>query len=95
MTQWVKDLALSLLWLVSLLWLRFDPCLRNFCMPQVWQKKKQNKNVNRKKTKQNPKSELISTKNRLVVARSWENDVGEMDEGGQKVQIANFKISLS
>ena len=25
MTQWVKDLALSLLWLGLLLWLRFSP----------------------------------------------------------------------
>ena len=30
----VKDLALSLLWL------RSDPWLRNFCMPQAWPKKK-------------------------------------------------------
>ena len=33
--QWVKDLALSLQHLGSLLWLEFDPWLGNFCMPWV------------------------------------------------------------
>ena len=36
MTQQVKDLELSLLWLWSLLWWGFDPWLRNFHMLQVW-----------------------------------------------------------
>lgn len=31
----IKDLALSLLWLRSLLWCRFHPWLGNFCMLQV------------------------------------------------------------
>ena len=31
----VKDLSLSLLWLGSLLWHRFDPWPGNFCMPWV------------------------------------------------------------
>ena len=35
MAQWVKDPALSLMWLRSLLWSRFDPWPRNFCMPQA------------------------------------------------------------
>ena len=35
--QWVKELALSLLWL------GFDPWLRNFCVLQAWQKKKKKK----------------------------------------------------
>ena len=39
--QNVKDLALSLLWLGSLLWYGFDPGPRNFCMLQVWPKKNQ------------------------------------------------------
>jgi len=34
-TQWVKDLALSLLWLWLELWHGFDPWARNFCMPWV------------------------------------------------------------
>ena len=35
-----KDLALSLLWLGSLLWRgEFDPWAGNFHMPQVWPKK--------------------------------------------------------
>ena len=35
----VKDLALSLLWLGSLLWCQFDSWPRNFHMQWVWQKK--------------------------------------------------------
>ena len=31
--QWVKDLALSLLWLRPLKWCRFDPWPGNFYMP--------------------------------------------------------------
>ena len=42
--QWVKDLVLSLQWLRSLLWHRFDPWPGNFHMLWVWQKKKIAKN---------------------------------------------------
>ena len=38
--QWVKDPALSLQWLCSLLWRRFSPWPRNFHMPWAWLKKK-------------------------------------------------------
>lgn len=38
MVIWVKDSALSLLWLRSLLRHGFHPSPRNFCMPNVWQK---------------------------------------------------------
>ena len=38
--QQVKDLVLSLLWLRSQLWHRFDPWPWNFHMPWAWQKKK-------------------------------------------------------
>ena len=38
MAQWVKDLILSLLWYKS------DPWPRNFCLRQVWPKKKKIKN---------------------------------------------------
>ena len=31
----IKDLVLSLLWLMLLLWLRFSPWPENFCVPQV------------------------------------------------------------
>ena len=42
MVQQVKDLALSFLWLRSLLWDgRFDTWPRNFCMQQVWPKEKE------------------------------------------------------
>ena len=37
--QQVKNLALSLLWLRSLLWCEFDPWPGNFCVPRVWTKK--------------------------------------------------------
>ena len=38
--QWVKDLALSLLWLGLLLWHRFNLCPRIFYMSWPWPKKK-------------------------------------------------------
>ena len=41
--QWVKDPVLSLLWLGSLLWCRFDPWTRNFCILWAWPKKKKKK----------------------------------------------------
>ena len=47
--QWVKDLALSLQQLWSLLWHKFDPWPKNFHMPQVQAKTKQNKTRKRKK----------------------------------------------
>ena len=47
--QQVKDPVLSLLWLRSLLWHRFDPWPQNFCIPQVKQKKK--KKIKKQKTK--------------------------------------------
>ena len=40
MAQQVKDPALSLLWLRSLLWREFDPWPLNFHVPQVRLKKK-------------------------------------------------------
>ena len=44
-SQWVKDLALSLLWLWLLLWFGFDPWPGNFHMPQMQPKKKINKAI--------------------------------------------------
>ena len=43
MTQQVRDLALSRLWLGSLLWHKFDPWPRNFHMPRLQPKKKKKK----------------------------------------------------
>ena len=40
MAQQVKDLALLLLWLGSLMWRRFNPWPRNFHMPHIWTKQK-------------------------------------------------------
>ena len=39
MSQWVKDLVLSLLWLRLLLWCRFNPWPRNFHVLQAWPNK--------------------------------------------------------
>ena len=39
MAQQLKDLALSLQWLGSLLWHGFNPWLRNFYMLQAWPNK--------------------------------------------------------
>ena len=44
--QWVKDLALSLLWLESLLWRRFWSWPRNFHMLRAQPKKKKKKKKN-------------------------------------------------
>ena len=43
--QWVKDPALSLLWLGSLLWHGFIPWPGNFHMPQVRPKEKKYLNL--------------------------------------------------
>ena len=41
MVQQVKDPALSLQWLGSLLWSSFDPLPRNFHVPRAWPNKKE------------------------------------------------------
>ena len=46
MIQWVKDLALSLQQLRSLLWGGFNPWLGKFHMPQVQTKKKKKVHIN-------------------------------------------------
>ena len=46
MTQWVKDPVLLLLWLWLLLWCKFHPWLRNFCMLQAAPIKKLNVKYN-------------------------------------------------
>ena len=43
MGQQVKDPALSLQWLGSLLWCRFDPWPRDFHMPWTWPKQNKRK----------------------------------------------------
>ena len=48
MAQQVKDPALSPLWLGSLLWRRFNPWPRKFCMPQAWQEREGRKEGKRK-----------------------------------------------
>ena len=40
-------------------------------------------------------TELVMSGNRLVVVRGESWQVGQMDEGGQKVQNSNYKISKS
>ena len=53
MAQWDTDLALSLLWLRTLVWHKFDSWPQNFYMLQEWQKrKKQRKKKERKKEKE-------------------------------------------
>ena len=49
MASQVKDLALSLLWLWSLLSHGFDPWSGNFCMLQMQPKTKQNETMQKKK----------------------------------------------
>ena len=45
--QWVKDPVLSLQWLGGLLWLRFNPCPRNFHMPQTQPRQRKKKSTER------------------------------------------------
>ena len=40
MAQQLRDLTVSWQWIRSLLWHGFHLWPRNFCMPQVWPKKK-------------------------------------------------------
>ena len=51
MAQWVKDPALSLLWLWFQLWHRFNSWPREFCILWVQQNKQTNKHLKKKKTK--------------------------------------------
>ena len=57
--QWVKDLAVSVMWLGSVLWHgpRFDPWPGNFCMLWVQPKKK--------------KADFVEENNKIVDARGW------------------------
>ena len=48
--QWVKDLALSLLWLGSLMWCGFHPWPGNFCT--LWEQPKKKKKKKEKKEKE-------------------------------------------
>lgn len=50
MVQRVKDLALSLQQLRSLLWCRFYPWPGVFCMPWVWPKERKKKNEEKRAT---------------------------------------------
>ena len=60
--QWVKDLALSLLWLGSLLWRRFDTWPGNFHMPWVQPKKEKRK----KKDIENTLNHIYTNMNSFV-----------------------------
>ena len=59
MAQWVKDLALSLLWLGSLLWYHFGPWPGNFHVRGVQAKKKKKKE--RKKETEGPEEPLAAS----------------------------------
>ena len=57
MAQWVKDPALSLLWLRSQLWVQALP-LENLCMSQIQpKKKKEGKKERKEKRKKEKKKE--------------------------------------
>ena len=55
MAEQVKDLILSLFWLGTLLWCRFDPWTGNFCMLWAWPQKKKRKKERRKKKERKKK----------------------------------------
>ena len=58
MEQQVKDPALSVQWLWSLLWCRFNFCPGNFHMPKTPAKKKKKKKKKKKERKGKKKSYL-------------------------------------
>ena len=77
MAQQVKDLALSLQQLRSLICPGFDPWPRNFHLPWVWPKSK-NKNKNKNKDKQNKtrKNKIMTpaqSKQNLAI-QSWNRE---------------------
>ena len=57
--QQVKNLALSLQWLRSLLWCRFEPRPRNFPMPWCGQGKKKQQQQKRQKKKKRKKWKAV------------------------------------
>jgi len=61
--QQVKDLALSLLWLRSLLWHRLNPWPRNFRMPQAQLKGKKKRKNGRGKQKKKVRGRCEKQKN--------------------------------
>ena len=83
--QWVKDTALSLLQLGSLLWHGFSPWPGNFHMPWAWPKKKKKK---KKKKERKRKGGVAGTRKlgqgRDVCGPNGENlDVGWSVSGCQ------------
>ena len=60
MAQWVRDLALSLLWLGLLLWHGFDPWPGNFHMLCMWQKKKKKKKEEEEEEEEEEKKKEVS-----------------------------------
>ena len=77
MAQGVKDLALALLWLGSLLWYRSDCWPRNFRMSWMQPKKKSKVNLLFKRNKRNLILSPRFTEESPVVLRSTVAEGGE------------------
>ena len=88
MAQWVKDLALSLLWFRLLLWCQFDSWPRNFHM--LWTQLK------KKKKKKKKKGEIYHvSKYRCQVDSIHIWDAGERSELEIKIgESSEYKLCL-
>ena len=70
----IKDPALSLLWLKSLQWCRFNPWPRNFCMTQKKKKKKKKiRNIWPQEYRNN-----LQQKQNIIEAYSMEHQILEL-----------------
>ena len=67
--QWVKDTALSLLQLGSLLWHGFSPWPGNFHMPWAWPKKKKRRRRKKEKEKEAWQGQENWDREEMYVAR--------------------------
>ena len=87
--QWVKDLVLALLALRLLLWRRFKPWPKNFCMLQAWPTNKQtHTHTHKKKTKKNSAKPLFAGK----MAQSWKRVEAKCEMGEKKAgQLGGWK----
>ena len=69
MAQWIKDLALSLLWSGSLLWRGLDPWSRTFCVPWARPREKKWNKLTGRQTKLPPWRRFLPVES--AGARRW------------------------
>ena len=99
--QWVKDPALSLQWLGTLLWSKFCPWPGNFHLPQTWPKnghhiwlhqngQRLNKHMKRHSTSSVISDCKLNHWQHRVLVRSWGNRTLSFIAGGKAKQYSHF-----